>query len=129
MIQKSKGFKVSAVTNALSAPASRVAGRPCPPLDHARSATLSNRARHERHSLRFTAAAAGFRLRLCGGRCAQAAIRYARLSASAPLFPLADQQTEASMFNGNCRPLQPLTLRHVSGIRASLWEDSEFRLR
>jgi len=36
-------FPSPAVTNALSAPASRAAGRPCPPLDRARSATLPAR--------------------------------------------------------------------------------------
>jgi hypothetical protein len=36
--------------------------------------------------------AAGFRLRLGGGRCAPAAFHYAFLSVSAPLFPLADRR-------------------------------------
>ena len=54
-------------------------------------------ARHERASA-CAATAAGFRLRLGGGRCAPAAVRYALLSAlrsTRSLAPLADTQTEA----------------------------------
>lgn len=53
---------------------------------------LRKSARSSRAAIALAAAAAGFRLRLGGGRCAPAAFHYALLSASAPLSPLADRR-------------------------------------
>jgi len=88
-------FPSSAVTNALSAPTSRAAGRPLSPsrphpFRYAASALVTS------DNLPRAAVAAGFRLRLGDGRCAPAAIRYALLFAFHSTFPARRPQTEAS---------------------------------
>ena len=54
--------------------AARADGRPCLPLDHARSASQTARSSRACQA-QVAAVAAGFRLRLGGGRCAPASFR------------------------------------------------------
>ena len=81
---------LSALTNARFAPLHRLEvgplALPTPRIP------LRKSVRSSRAALPSAAGAAGFRLRLGGGRCASAAIRQALLSASAPLSPLADHR-------------------------------------
>ena len=86
----------TAVTNALSAPASRAAGRPCPPLDRARSATLQARSSRPAisHWPRQRPAS------VCGSAARVALrLRSARRSspAYAPLSPLADRRPKQEL--------------------------------
>jgi hypothetical protein len=78
----------SAVTNAFFVSLHGLLVGPFTPLDHARSASQSPRS--SRAVIQIAASAAGFRLRLGGGVALR--LRSGRLSACAPLFPLADRR-------------------------------------
>ena len=101
--------------------APRAAGRPCLPRDHARSTPQIRALVTSGHS-QTAASAAGFRLRLGGGRCAPATIRYPLLSARAPLSPLTDRRPKprCSHWQWRCRIRQP-TIDHF-GILQSVIE-------
>ncbi len=75
--------------------AARAARRPYP-LSTTPAPLLKPRARHEL-ALYRAAKVARFRLRLGGGRCAPAAIRYTRLFALRSTFPARRRQTEAEV--------------------------------
>ena len=90
--------------------APRAAGRPCPPLDHARSATQPRALVTSGHSL-DAAKAAGFRLRLGGGRCAPCSD-----SLCAPLrlrstSPARRRQTEAKIVHIGKRVVEIVSQR------------------
>jgi len=112
------------VTNALSAPASRAAGRPSPPLDRARCAALQ--ARSSRANC-FAAVAEGFGLALA----AVASLRSSLISFAAPTTlssPSArpKQSDTRQIFFRNCGQFFLNTSRDIASV---FWTFTSRRIR